>query len=131
MFYAFVGVVVGIGEPWFEIWRDFAYFKSVVLGGDNASVGAFDSTGLVLASVAVFEFVCVSACGEREDLMSEANTERWNFVVKGFFYCGDCGICHFGVAGAVGDDKGVEVWKFVFKDVCVPRDDDNIHASFG
>ena len=64
VFYAFVAIIVGIGKPRLEAWGNFAYFESVVLGGDNAFVGAFDNAGLVLTSVAVFEFACVSTCGK-------------------------------------------------------------------
>ena len=64
MFDAFDCLVVGVCEPGFEMWWDGADGEAVVLSSDVAAVGVYHDAGLVLASVAEFEFVGVAACCE-------------------------------------------------------------------
>lgn len=61
----FIGAVIDVGEPGDPImWQRLGvHRKAVVLRGDVASLGSHQKAGLILTSVAVFEFIGVGSCG--------------------------------------------------------------------
>ena len=83
VFYSFNGFVVGVHEPAFErCFFEAVHFNgvSVVLCGNIAAVRFEVECGLVLAAVTELQFICVSAHGKHEYLVSKADAHRWHFL---------------------------------------------------
>ncbi len=125
---SFVGVIVHVDEEGFPVGRKGSgvHCESMVLGSDEALVGADAAHGLVVASVAVFEFIDLRPGGLGEELIAHADAADG----ASDFDCAaeylDCAVGHRGVAGAVRDKHAVVVHIGV---VIVPWNADNAHTA--
>jgi hypothetical protein len=81
---SFVGVVVDIREPGLPTGGQGFCLDSIpmVLRRDETAFRSFLETGLILTAVTVFKLVGVGTGGQSHQLISEADTECGDFLLK-------------------------------------------------
>ena len=128
--HAFVGAVVHVDEIRFPVGGQGAAVHSVamVLGSDEAAVGADHAHRLVVAAVAVLELVDRGAGSFGKELVSHADAHAGAHLGTGeeladVFHSLDAGV---GVSGAVGQEEAVE---FQVVEVVVPGHADDFHTA--
>ena len=108
---ALVGAVVHVDEEGLPVSAESipVHRIAVVLGGDVATVSAYEAHGLVVAAVAVFELEGRCASGLGQQLVAHADAENGLLGGHGGLNVTDGLAAVLGVAGAVGDEQAVVV----------------------
>ena len=126
---AFVGAVVHIHKPRFPVGSEglVVNCESVVLRGDEAAVGADHADRLVVAAVAIFQFIGVGTSGPGEQLVAHAYSENRLVPFHRLAKVGDRDVAELRVARPVGDEQPVVV---ELVEIVVPRHPDDFHSPF-
>src|SRR5438270_10002678 len=97
MLYAFIAAIIRINKPGLEIRRECSNGKAMILRGDIAALRPIENTGLVLTSMSILQLIGVTACGKRQQLMTEADSERGNAMIHNGSDGANRFVCHFGI----------------------------------
>mmetsp|Transcript_39184 Transcript_39184/g.118393 ORF Transcript_39184/g.118393 Transcript_39184/m.118393 type:complete len:208 (-) Transcript_39184:672-1295(-) len=128
--YALVGAVIGVRVQWSPTvgQRCLVDSEAMVLGRDVAPPCAKVYTRLVDAAVAELHLVGLGTCGERKQLVAEANAEdgRRRPRVHHFADVIDRNLAVLRVSGPIADEETVELLR---SEVVIPRHDLQSHAQ--
>ena len=127
---ALVGSVVHVDEQRFPVGGQSLGVdgKAMVLRCDETSVSPDLSDGLIVSSVAIFQFICGGSGCFREQLVAHADAAYWLACGHGLADVFNRSVDHVGVAGAVGDEEtvvGDEV------EIIVPRHEHHSDTATG
>src|SRR5207248_2387882 len=78
MAHPFVTTIIGVDKPGSKIWRQYADCKAMILGSGKTLLCIVQNTGLILAPVPILQLIGIAPSGQREQLMTEANTQNRN-----------------------------------------------------
>ena len=136
--HTFVGAIVHVDQEGLPAFRQgvVGYGVTVVLAGDEALGGAVQAHRLVVAAVAVFQFIDTGSCGNAQQLVAQADAHDGldgtpfgsGFEPIGHYFPqdGHCLLALLRIARTVAQEQAVVFHSAV---VVVPRDADHFQAT--